>query len=44
MKKKLTISLIAVILIFGIVFAIGAFAKEDEVTPREMADRIENAI
>ena len=44
MKKKLTIVLIAVFLILGVLFAIGAFAKEKEVTPREMAERIENAI
>lgn len=41
MKKKLTITLIAVFLILGVIFAIGAFAKDDEVTPSEMADRIE---
>lgn len=44
MKKKLTIVLIAVFLILGVLFAIGAFAKEKEVTPSEMANRIENAI
>ena len=44
MKKKLTISLIAVFLIIGVIFAIGAFANDDEVTPSEMADRIENAV
>lgn len=44
MKKKLIISLIAVVLIFGVIFAIGAFAKEDEVTQRDMANRIEAAI
>lgn len=44
MKKKIMIALIAVFLIFGVVFATGALAKEKEVTPREMADRIENAI
>lgn len=44
MKKKVTISLIAVFLILGVIFAIGAFAKDDEATPSEMADRIENAI
>lgn len=44
MKKKLTITLIAVFLILGVIFAIGAFAKDDEVTPSEMADRIENAV
>ena len=44
MKKKLTISLIVVILIFGVVFAIGAFAKENEDTPQDMMNRIESAI
>ena len=44
MKKKLTIALVAVFLILGVVFATGAFAKENEVTPSEMAERIENAI
>ena len=44
MKKKLTILLIAVFLILGVIFAIGAFAKDDEVTPSEMAERIENAV
>ena len=44
MKKKLTIVLIAVFLILGVLFAIGAFAKEKEATPSEMAERIENAI
>lgn len=44
MRKKLTIAFIAVFLILGVVFAAGAFAKEKEVTPSEMADRIENAI
>ncbi len=44
MKKKLTISLIAVVLILGVIFAFGAFAKDDEVTPSEMAERIENAV
>ena len=44
MRKKLTIVLIAVFLILGVVFATGAFAKEKEVTPSEMAERIENAI
>lgn len=43
MRKKLTIAFIAVFLILGVVFAAGAFAKEKEVTPSEMADRIENA-
>lgn len=44
MKKKLTISLIVVFLILGVIFATGAFAKDDEVTPSEMAERIENAV
>lgn len=44
MRKKLTIVLITVFLILGVLFATGAFAKENEVTPSEMAERIENAI
>ena len=44
MKKKITIVLIAVFLLLGFVFATGALAKEKEVTPREMANQIENAI
>lgn len=44
MRKKLTIVLIAVFLILGVLFATGVFAKENEVTPSEMAERIENAI
>lgn len=44
MEKKLTISLIAIFLIFGVVFAIGAFAKEDENTHQDMMNRIESAI
>lgn len=43
MKKKITIILLAVFLMLGAVFAISAFAKDD-VTPQEMASRIENAI
>ena len=43
MKKKITFVLLAVFLILGTVFAISAFAKDD-VTPQEMASRIENAI
>lgn len=43
MKKKITIALIAVFLMLGAVFAISAFAKDD-ITPKEMASRIENAI
>ncbi len=34
MKKKLTISLIAVFLILGVIFAIGALASESEDNPR----------
>ena len=44
MKKKVTISLVAVFLILGVIFAVGVFAKDDEATPSEMAERIENAI
>jgi len=44
MRKKITIVLIAVFLILGVVFATGALAKEKEVTPSEMGERIENAI
>ena len=44
MRKKLTIVLITVFLIWGVFFTTGAFAKENEVTPSEMAERIENAI
>lgn len=44
MRKKLTIVLITVFLILGVLFATGAFAKENEVTPSEMAERMENAI
>ena len=44
MKKKITIAIIAAFLILGVVFATGALAKEEDVTPREMASRIENAI
>ena len=44
MKKIITIALIAVFLLLGVVFATGALAKEKEVKPSEMADRIENAI
>jgi len=44
MKKIVTISLIAVFLILGVIFAVGAFAKENEDTPRDMANRIEAAI
>ena len=44
MKKIVTISLIAVFLILGVIFAVGTFAKENEDTPRDMANRIEAAI
>jgi len=44
MKKKLLISMIAVFLIFGVIFAVGAMAKESEDTSRDMANRIEAAI
>jgi len=44
MKKKLTVLLIAVFVILGVISAIGAFAKESEDTPRDMANRIEAAI
>ena len=44
MRKKITIVLIAVFLILGVVFATGALAKEKEVSPSEMVNRIENAI
>ena len=44
MKKKLTISLIVVFIILGVIFAVGAMAKESEDTPRDMANRIEAAI
>ena len=44
MKKIVTISLIAVFLILGVIFAVGSFAKENEDTPSDMANRIEAAI
>ncbi len=44
MKKKLVLSFVAVFLILGVVFAFGAMAKENEDTPRDMANRIEAAI
>lgn len=44
MKKIVTISLIAVFLILGVIFAVGSFAKEKEDTPSDMANRIEAAI
>ena len=43
MKKRITIVLIAVVLLLGVVFATGALAKE-EISSREMANRVENAI
>ena len=43
MKKKITIVLIAVVLLLGVVFATGALEKE-EISSREMANRVENAI
>ena len=44
MKKKLVLVFVAVFLILGVVFAFGAMAKENEDTPRDMANRIEAAI
>ena len=44
MKNKLLILMISVFLVFGVVFAVGAMAKESEDTPRDMANRIEAAI
>ena len=44
MKKIVTISLIAVFLILGVIFAVGSFAKENEDTPSDMANKIEAAI
>ena len=44
MKKIVTISLIAIFLILGVIFAVGSFAKENEDTPSDMANRIEAAI
>lgn len=44
MKKKLVILFVAVFLILGVVFAFGAMAKDNEDTPRDMANRIEAAI
>ena len=44
MRKKLTIVFIAVFLILGVVFATGALARENDGTPSEMVERIENAI
>ena len=43
MKKKLIISLIAVILVLGVAFAIGALVKEKD-TLQDMIIRIESAI
>ena len=44
MKKKLTISLIAVFLILGVIFAIGALASESEDNPRDMINKFEAAV
>ncbi len=44
MKKKLTILLIAVFLILGIIFAIGALANENEDSPRDMINKFEAAV
>lgn len=44
MKKKLIISLIAVILVLGVAFAIGALVKKSKDTPQDMINRIESAI
>ena len=43
MKKKLIISLIAVIIVLGVAFAIGALVKEKD-TLQDMIIRIESAI
>lgn len=44
MKKKLIISLIVVIFVLGVAFAIGALVKENNDTPQDMINRIESAI
>lgn len=44
MKKKLTISLIAVFLILGVVFAIGTLASESKDNPRNMINKFEAAV
>lgn len=44
MKKKLTISLIAVFLVLGVIFAIGALANENEDSPRDMINKFEAAV
>lgn len=44
MKKKLIISLFAVILVLGVAFAIGALVKENKDTLQDMIIRIESAI
>lgn len=44
MKKKLTISLIALFLILGVIFAIGALASESEDNPRDMINKFEAAV
>lgn len=43
MKKKITIILIAVFLLLGTIFGIGAFASEED-NPRDMIDRFEAAV
>ena len=44
MKKKLIILLIAVFLILGVVFAIGALASESKDNPRDMINKFEAAV
>ncbi len=44
MKKKLVLLFLSVFLILGVIFAFGAMAKENEDTPRDMANQIEAAI
>ena len=44
MKKKLIISLIVVILVLGVAFAIGALVKKSKDTPQDMINRIESVI
>lgn len=44
MKKKLTIVLIAVFLILGVIFAVGALASENEDNPRDMINKFEAAV
>ena len=40
MKKKLIISLIAIFLFLGVIFAIGALANESEDNPRDMINKV----